>query len=300
MPVPAAGGGWGKMRLVPVPDALRTLSHDPAFWADYFFRTHRSTPDADPDPAELRATFPVAGGYALVLDLDREYGTYALGLRTPGSSEPIPMAWDDRSRWHPHGLLWPELDLIGRVVALDDPSLPHPGLPVALLCRFTPITPEDDAAAVQALLGAALRSLRVPVPPAEQEPLFRYTPRVLSEEQVADYLEVPGEGVAGTLRYAGSDVFPFDDLAELVRLAQRRVGRVAAEPWRTERVRALARQRDIAGLLAALEAGGCDHPTLLDALSDPVTPAEAGWVLDMLGGDIPVPLRSDGIDQKRG
>ncbi|BCB80605.1 hypothetical protein Pflav_070150 [Phytohabitans flavus] len=109
---------------MPVPDALRTLSHDPAFWADYFFR---ATPEADPEPAELRATFPVAGGYALVLDLDRAYGTYALGLRTPVSGEPIPMAWDDRSRWHPHGLRWPELDLVGRVVALDDPSLPTPG-----------------------------------------------------------------------------------------------------------------------------------------------------------------------------
>ncbi|MFD0741263.1 hypothetical protein ACFQ1L_04365 [Phytohabitans flavus] len=176
---------------MPVPDALRTLSHDPAFWADYFFR---ATPEADPEPAELRATFPVAGGYALVLDLDRAYGTYALGLRTPVSGEPIPMAWDDRSRWHPHGLRWPELDLVGRVVALDDPSLPHPGLSVALLCRFAPITAEDDAAAVRDLLGAALRSLRVPVPPAEQEPLFRYSPRVLSEEQVTDYLDVPGEG----------------------------------------------------------------------------------------------------------
>jgi hypothetical protein len=282
---------------VPVPDALRTLSHDPAFWADYFFR---ATPDADPEPAELRATFPVAGGYALVLDLDRQYGTYALGLRTPTSVEPIPMAWDDRSRWHPHGLLWPELDLIGRVVALDDPSLPHPGLPVALLCRFAPITPEDDAGAVRGLLGAALRSLRVPVPPTEQEPLFPYSPRVLTEARVADYLEVLGESVAGTLRYAGSDVFPFDELAELVRLAGKRVARVAAEPWCTERIRVLARQGDTAALLAALDAAGCDHPTLLDALADPVTPAEAAWVVDVLAGHLPVPLRWDGIDQKRG
>lgn len=282
---------------MPVPDALRTLSHDPAFWADYFFR---ATPAADPDPADLRATFPIAGGYALVLDLDREYGTYALGLRTPGGSEPIPMAWDDRSRWHPHGLLWPELDLIGRVVALDDPSLPHPGLPVALLCRFAPITPEDDAAAVRDLLGAALRSLRVPVPPAEQEPLFPYSPRVLTEEQVADYLQVPGEGVAGTLRYAGSDVFPFDELAELVRLARARVARVGAEPWCTERVRALARRGEPAAILAALEAAGCDHPTLLDALADPVTEAEAAWVVDVLGSQTPVPLPRDGSGQKRG
>ncbi len=282
---------------MPVPDALRTLSHDPAFWADYFFRT---APDADPDPADLRATFPVAGGYALVLDLDRRYGTYALGLRTPVSPEPIPLAWDDRSRWHPHGLLWPELDLVGRVLALDDPALPHPGLPVALLCRFAPITAEDDVAAVRELLGAALRSLRVPVPPAEQEPLFSYSPRVLTEEQVTDYLDVPGEGVAGTLRYAGSDVFPFDELAELVRLARRRVARLTAEPWCTERIRQLARQGDTAALLAALESAGCDHPTLLDALADPVAPAEAAWVVDILAGDGPVPLPRDGSDQKRG
>lgn len=282
---------------MPVPDALRALSHHPAFWAEYFFRT---TPYADPDPAELRATFPVAGGYALVLDLDRQYGTYALGLRTPASPEPIPMAWDDRSRWHPHGLLWPELDLVGRVLALDDPSLPHPGLPVALLCRFTPITAEDDAAAVRGLLGAALRSLRVPVPPAEQEPLFPYAPRVLTEEQVTDYLDVPGAGVAGTLRYAGSDVFPFDELAELVRLARLRVARLAGEPWRTERVRALARRGDTAALMAELESAGCDHPTILDALADPVAPAEAAWVMDVLAGDSPVPLPSDGNDQKRG
>lgn len=282
---------------MPVPDALRTLSHDPLFWADYFFR---ATPDTDPEPAELRATFPVAGGYGLVLDLDRQYGTYALGLRTPVSIEPIPLAWDDRSRWHPHGLLWPELDLVGRVVALDDPSLPHPGLVVALLCRFAPITAEDDAAAVRDLLGAALRSLRVPVPPAEQEPLFPYEPRVLSEERVADYLTVPGEGVAGTLRYPGSDVFPFDELEEMVRLGRRRVARVTAEPWCTERVRALARQGDTAALLAALESAGCDHPTLLDALADPVTPAEAAWVVDLLGGISPLPLRWNGTDQKRG
>jgi hypothetical protein len=282
---------------VPVPDALRTLSHDPAFWADYFFR---AIPDPDPDPAELRATFPIAGGYTLVLDLDRRFGTYALGLRTPTSVEPIPMAWDDRSRWHPHGLLWPELELIGRVVALDDPSLPHPGLPVALLCRFAPITTEDDAAAVRGLLGAALRSLRVPVPPAEQEPLFPYSPRVLSDAKVDDYLTVPGEGMAGTLRYAGSEVFPFDELAETVRLARRRVARVAAEPWRTERVRELAVRRDTPALLAALESAGCDHPTLLDALAEPVTPAEAAWVVDVLAGDIPVPLRWDGSEQKRG
>ncbi|BCB80604.1 hypothetical protein Pflav_070140 [Phytohabitans flavus] len=117
---------------------------------------------------------------------------------------------------------------------------------------------------------------------------------------MTDYLDVPGEGVAGTLRYAGSDVFPFDELAELVRLARQRVGRLVAEPWCTERVRSLARQRDTTALLSALEAAGCDHPTLLDALADPVAPTEAAWVVDLLASDLPVPLRWDGGDKKRG
>jgi hypothetical protein len=279
---------------VPVPDALRALSLDPAFWAEYFFHAE---PAGEPDPAELRATFPISHGYGLVLDLDRVYGTYALGLRTPTSIEPIPMGWDDQSHWHPHCLHWSELDLVGRVVALDDPSLPHPGLPVVLLCRFAPITAADDPDAVRALLQAALRSLRPPPPDLEQEPLFPYAPRVLTERQIGEYARLPEPGDLRTLRISGSERFPYEGLAELVRLAQSRLARLTAEPWCTERVRALAGGLAGAGdapgvgaLLAELEAAGCDHPTVLDALTDPVTPTEAAWVVETLAGRVPVPL----------
>lgn len=276
---------------MPVPDVLRTLSLDPDFWAEYFFRAE---PPGEPRPAELRATFAISHGYGLVLDLDRTYGTYALGLRTPTSIEPIPMGWDDQSRWHPHCLHWSELDLIGRVVALDDPSLPHPGLPVVLLCRFAPITAAEDPDAARALLEAALRSLRPPAPELEQEPLFPYAARVLTERQVSDYAKVPELDDLRTLRIGEDERFPYEGFAELLRLAHARLARVAAEPWCTERVRALAQEvsgtAGVGELLAALDDAGCDHPTVMDALTDPVTPAEAAWVVETLAGGVPVPL----------
>lgn len=37
------------------------------------------------------------------------------------------------------------LDLICKRVALRDPSLPHPGLPLLLLSRFAPITDSEKA-----------------------------------------------------------------------------------------------------------------------------------------------------------
>lgn len=273
---------------MPVPDVLRTLSNDPAFWAEWFTGVH---PD-DPDPVELRVTFPVSHGFGLVLDVDRHHGTFGLGLRTPITIEPIQLGWDDPSDWHPHCLRWPEVDLIGRVTALSDPSLPHPGLPVVLLSRFAPITAEDDPVAVRALLAAALRSLRVPSPPLEQEPLFPDAGEpwpVLNDEQVAAYVAMTGRDLR-TLRVTDNERFPFDELAELVRLAERRIAGVRAEPWYTERVAEAARASNISALLAALDAAGCDHPAVVDALTEPVVPAEAAWVVEVLGGTVPVPL----------
>lgn len=273
---------------MPVPDALRALSLDPAFWSEYY---GGAQPD-EPDPAELRATFGVSHGFGLVLDVDRHRGTYGLGLRTPITIEPILLGWDEPSDWIPHGLTWPEVDLVGRVTALSDPSLPHPGLPVALLARFAPITAEDDPAAVRDLLATALRSIRVPAPPLEQEPLFPEAgqPRpVLTEARVAEYLKITERDLR-TLRVPDSERFPFDDLAHLVRLAERRVAGLRAEPWYTKGVAAAARARDVPGLLAALGAAGCDHPTVVDALTEPVVPAEAAWVVETLAGDATVPL----------
>ena len=39
--------------------------------------------------------------------------------------------------------------------------------------------------------------------------------------------------------------------------------------------------------LGALTEAGCDHPTVLDALSEPLVPAEACWMVETLAGAEP-------------
>ena len=40
-------------------------------------------------------------------------------------------------------------------------------------------------------------------------------------------------------------------------------------------------------LVGALTEAGCDHPTVLDALSEPLVPAEAWWMVETLTGVAP-------------
>ncbi len=290
---------------MPVPEALRGLSCDRDFWAGFLG-------GGDPGDArrgELRASFPVAGGYGLVLDLDLTHGEHALGLRQPAATEPVHLAGTGPGRPRPGALRWSELDIVGRVLALDDPTLPHPGLPVALLSRFAPVTAGDDPASVGALLEAAYRSLRREVtPPAavtpEQAPLPLFTgtewwpqpagpsAQVLSEGQIAEYLGLGG-GDGGQVR--GTARFPAAGLAEMVRLARARLDRLRDAPWYDPATvprlaRRIAATGDLAlvGWLAdVLDRGGCDHPTVMDALTGPVVPVEACWMVETLAGTEP-------------
>ena len=43
----------------------------------------------------------------------------------------------------------------------------------------------------------------------------------------------------------------------------------------------------IPALLGALTEAGCDHPTVLDALSEPLVAAEACWMVETLAGADP-------------
>ena len=74
--------------------------------------------------------------------------------------------------------------------------------------------------------------------------------------------------------------------------------RVAWPAWRTSGwyadTRPLARQitetgdlRPVRDLLGALTEAGCDHPTVLDALSEPLVPLEACWMVETLAGAEP-------------
>jgi hypothetical protein len=264
---------------MPIPAALQPHTEDPAFWAALL---EPGTVDV-----EVRVSLPVAGGYGLVLDLAG--GEQALGLREPHAHEPTQLGWAAADRPHPPVLHFAELELCGRVIALDDPSLPHPGLPVALLSGFAPA---DDAPA-RATLEAAYRSLRRAVPAVagpEQAPLPlfadpRWWPRpvsdrVLTEGCIAAYLRP-----RGTARTR---------LPELVRQARGRLARLPRQSWCDPATVLPAAQRVVDAvpgaekeLLHALEQAGCDHPTVLDAVSEPVVPVEACWVAETLTGSEP-------------
>ncbi|MET0416158.1 MAG: hypothetical protein ABW022_09080 [Actinoplanes sp.] len=285
---------------MPVSEALRRLSEDPGFW------TGDRAITADPDVRELRVTFPVTGGYALVLDIVPATGERALGLREPASSEPVQLGWAPAGGPCPAALRWWELDLCARVIALDDPTLPHPGLVVALLSPFAPATADDDEPAVAAMREAAYRSLRREViTPAqagpEQAPLPLFagedwwpvppsaSPQVLDEATVAA-LSRPSREM---LEVRSGSRFPGDGLADLVRRAGALLAGLPEQSWYAE-TRPLARHildtgdlRPIPALLGALTEIGCDHPTVLDALSEPLVPAEAYWMVETLAGAQP-------------
>ncbi|WP_082771777.1 hypothetical protein [Actinoplanes sp. TFC3] len=288
---------------MPVPEALRRLSEEPDFWS-----LLRAEGGAIPDPeqAELRVSLPVTGGYGLVLDIGLTTGEQALGLREPATSEPVQLGWVAPGRPFPAALRWDELDLFARVIALEDPTLPHPGLVVALLGPFAPTTAEDDEGTVEAVREAAYRSLRREVPPPapsgpEQAPLPLFTgdtwwpkppqpsPQVLDEAAIAAYTSpsVP------RLQVRDSSRFPQEGLFDLVRRASRRLSQVPEEKV-YDQSRPLARQiaatgdlRTVNHLLNVLTEAGCDHPTVLDALSEPLVPLEACWMVETLAGAVP-------------
>ncbi|WP_250031852.1 hypothetical protein [Paractinoplanes maris] len=285
---------------MPVPEALLRLIENPAFWAG------EGSVTSDDPTSELRVAFPIIGGYALVLDLDLATGERTLGLRGPAHSEPIQLAWTPPGGPAPAALRWWELDLFARVIAWEDPTLPHPGLVVALLSPFAPATPEDDEPSIAAMREAAYRSLRREVPPAEpsgpeQAPLPLFTgddwwptpaqpsPHVLDEASIAE-LSRPERSFS---EVRGGSRFPRELLADLVRRSTAHLEAVSSEQWYTD-TRPIARHildtgdlRPIPALLGALTEAGCDHPTVLDALSEPLVPAEACWMVETLAGAEP-------------
>jgi hypothetical protein len=284
---------------MPVSEALRRLALDPRFWTG-------GLDEIDDLPGQLRASFPVVGGYALVLDIDLPSGERALGLRRPASSEPVQLGWAPAEGPFPAALRWWELESFARVIALDDPLLPHPGLVVALFSPFAPPTPDDDLASIAAVREAAYRSLRREVPPAEpsgpeQAPLPIFaderwwpappapSPQVLDEAAIAD-LSAPAQ--AG-LQVRVDQRFPHEDLTDLVRRASTLLSELPEQQWYAQTrplARRIADSGDLApvpALLGALTEAGCDHPTVLDALSEPLVPLEACWMVETLAGAEP-------------
>lgn len=281
---------------MPVSEAVRRICENPAFWTD----------TVSDESGDLRISFPVLGGYALILDVELASGERTLGLRRPGFTEPEQLGWAPADGPYPAALRWWELDLCARVIAWEDPTLPHPGLVVALLSPFAPATPDDDETAIAAVRESAYRSLRREVPPAEpagpeQAPLPLFageawwpappaaSPEVLDEAAVAA-LSRPARAM---LEVRAAERFPADGLTDLVRRAEAHLGTQSDHGWYAE-TKPLATKIAESGdldlvpqLLAVLTEAGCDHPTVLDALSEPLVTAEACWMVETLAGAAP-------------
>jgi hypothetical protein len=84
-----------------------------------------------------------------------------LWLRHPdGSTDPTQLAeWDSYCGFE-RVVRFPELDLIGRLAALNDPDLPHPGLAMALLAPYLMIGNGDDIDVAVPMLLAAFAQVR--------------------------------------------------------------------------------------------------------------------------------------------
>jgi hypothetical protein len=83
-------------------------------------------------------------------------------LPQTGSGQDILLGWrQDDGHVHPHALRWEEVDLIGRLQALRDLDLPHPGIPLPLLLPYVASIEGSDHLLGLRLLNSALRSLGV-------------------------------------------------------------------------------------------------------------------------------------------
>jgi hypothetical protein len=151
---------------MPIPAELQKRLDSPEFWRAYLFQ---DDPEEDSDEdwddeddgedeaegTSIVAEIPVGGGYALVLDIDGEFGMVDLQMRVPGADEVVGIGWDDQAHPVPDALRWDELDLIARAAAVADPALRHPGPVLALAGRFVVLGPGDDLDRITPLMDRA-------------------------------------------------------------------------------------------------------------------------------------------------
>jgi hypothetical protein len=211
-------------------DALRisasmiSLFQRASFWADYFWLRQAETTcneKHEQPPARLDnpIVFPFPADYSLILDIASEIN---LSLFHPSVRSPIELGWDDEAHWHPFALRWEELETLCRCLAAGDSKLTHPGWPLLLLCRFAPITKDDDYETARQNIMLALE---------------RTHPSILGlSEQVLELVDRSDDDVAWrrasdghwscegddaySLRVEGNPKFPFELLRDLIEHAR--------------------------------------------------------------------------------
>jgi hypothetical protein len=282
---------------MPFPNAFLALTRRPEFWSQFFFETWGQE---FPELEECRLEFRVGPRHALTLEFGSHLGYFELGLEQFGPAEPAQLAqlaWDDQAHWHPHVLRWEELDLVCRCVALGDPALPHPGLPLALLHRFTPICVGDQLDVIHPLITEAYRTIGAFTESQITEIVYRYDrqqngyiwryakPHGWYPDQLSD------DGTLYSIRNPGNPDFPFAALNGLIDAARESLAAQVDPLWLASNAGQLARviasTGDLSGLpvLAdALQEEGCEESTFLDSLRATEFPARGCWVVETLLG----------------
>jgi hypothetical protein len=156
-----------------IPKRLRELVATAPFWSDYLGWSDNLGDDEFGErvtglPADPYVELPLSPLYSLRIGYFWRASRSAkhilatdLRLRHKDSGEDTLLGWINDSHFHPHVLRWEEADLIGRLQALRDPELPHPGVPFLLLLPYiAPVEGTDHLLGLQ-LLNSALQSLRV-------------------------------------------------------------------------------------------------------------------------------------------
>lgn len=139
------------------------------FWEDFFWydagrfynetrvdRLIRQSGYADLAARPLDLPFP--GDYRLSLTVTCSFDQMRLSLGHPSLPEPGLLGLDDPAQWYPYVFRWPEIDALCRSLAARDADLPYPGWPLLMLCRFAPVTAQDDRAVPRRTVGDAWRS----------------------------------------------------------------------------------------------------------------------------------------------
>jgi hypothetical protein len=286
-----------------VPRALIEQTGDPAFWEEYFIWDAR-----DEYPREVRATcrFPAGRDYALILDARVDLPLYDLSLEHPGS-ERTHIAEDNDAHPIPDVLRWEELELVSRCAALVDPSLPHPGIPLLLLCRFAPICVGDDVDMIVSLLDAAWQA----VPAVDPKDVTRYIERLDERGSGLEWRETDrgwalqmSDDQPYSFRVEGNRVFPFEEMEALRRAAEAEVLASPNAPKEPPRSRRKLRPRFIlrvtipdnhatAGwerLDAALRETGIGIAEAAGGSFDPALEAREDWWRIELRGDFDAAL----------
>src|SRR5262245_1458578 len=125
---------------MPLPDRLRQLAGTARFWSDYL-GDEVFGERVDGLPSDSHLELPLSQehslriGYFWRASQGEDYiSATDLRLRRIADGQDTLLGWrQDDGHVHPHALRWEELDLIGRLQAVSDPDLPHPGIPFLLL-----------------------------------------------------------------------------------------------------------------------------------------------------------------------